>query len=110
MRYDTYPQTFTANGNGPAIGQTGDVGVTVDWLTGVSAGVVKVQTASGGDNASALWVTEHTFTYASGSPTSESAALQLRGKVMRINVSSLAGGNVTVTVDRYIGAIGGSSV
>ena len=103
MRVNRFSFTFSANGNSPVFGLHEDVGVVASWGTGVSAGVVKLQTGPDADffASGATPIDEITLTYASGSPMAQGDASGLRGNVARINVSGLAGGSVTVTVTEY---------
>lgn len=107
MRVNQFSFTFTANGNSPVFGLQEDAGVIAAWGAGVSAGVVKLQTGPSADffAAGGTPVDEITLTWSSGSVVAQGDAASLRGLCGRINVSSLSGGSVTVTVTEYTNGV-----
>jgi hypothetical protein len=71
---------------------------TIEWGTGVSAGVVEVEAADSPDYAG-TWVPLATFTYASGSPKAETLESSGRYGAFRHRISTaIVGGTVTTKI------------
>lgn len=98
--------TFAADGLSPTFGVVGPVALTAQWGTGVSAGAITLEVASGGDFAG-TWKTElgATLTYSAGSPVAQASLTDTPGPVARVRCASLAGGTVTVTMRMQIKSV-----
>lgn len=69
----------------------------VEWSTGVTAGVVEIETASH-EAYAGTWAPVATVTYASGAPRSEVVVVHGVGLAFRARISTaVADGTVTVT-------------
>lgn len=83
-------------------GLTDDIVVMVDFKTGVTAGVVRLESAPGADYAG-TWKTEDEITFAGTPPLTLSNRVTPEGAVGRLRISTaIADGIIDAYIQRYL--------